>query len=297
MLSDGMRATARVVCALAATLVAGAFARDLAAQDMDPLCYGGSEGGLVGTVALPNGARVSVRAATDPDAYAEEYCSIDVVGADGAMLWRASGFGAGVHPWNGRDVDGDGRPDAVFMVDTGGGNRCCQTFHLFRLSPAWTPLATLGYWPEFTPVEGAPPLIWHLKPFYELGRCMACAPVIVLVDQWTGDRFGDVTPSQCAKIFAADGPWGDWLVKEYEAWTTPERLASARRAPDGPLPDEAYEVEETRTAATALALQHLACGRPEAARRFVDAAWPPAAAAERRERVRDAYADFTSRRP
>lgn len=288
---------AGLTAALVAALVAGTGVRDLRAQDIDPLCSEGSEDGVVGTAELPGGVRVSVRAATDPDAYAEDYCSIKVVGADGTVLWGASGFRAGVHPWNGRDVDGDGRPDAVLMVDTGGGNVCCQTFHVFRLSPAWTPLATLPYWPEFAHVDGEPPLVWHLKPFYHLGRCMACAPLIVLVDQWRGDRFGDVTPTQCAEIFAGESPWGDWPVKQFEEWAAPERLAAARRAPAGPLPDEASGVEDTRTAATALALQNLACGTPEAARRLVDAAWPPAAATERWERVREAFTDFTSRRP
>ena len=262
---------------------------EVLAQSLDPWCSEASDPGTVGTVTLAGELRIELRAAGE-DAYPEEHCSVTVTDEAGIALWRAAGFRTAVYsPSDGveLDLDGDGTRDLLLMVDTGGGNRCCQTFHVFRIAP-WTEIARLDFFPILSEARSGPPLVWELVPFYGLGRDMADAPVMLRVHRWDAGELRDVTAEHCDMILADELPGGVRSTLDRTALAA-DRLAAAARG------DSTYEADETREAATSLALQYLACGQREEARRLVDAAWPAEAAAARWAEVASAASRTAAR--
>ncbi|HUL70271.1 MAG TPA: DUF5655 domain-containing protein [Gemmatimonadales bacterium] len=258
-------------------------ASTLRAQDPPPECDETSAPGARIQFQLPSGYRLELERTTDT-LDVEFICSATVRNPADSIVWKDSGFRTQQDEWTGKDLDGDGGPDAVIGVDTGGGNRCCWGFALIRFSPAFGVLARIDFFPFFAYDETGRVLIQQVVPFYDLGPDMASSPTIILVHQFRQGRLVNITQERCAKILgrtAAPRTILD-LGPEWEE-ITPERLAASRQASK---PD--YDVEETRVAVTTIALQQLTCGQDSAAVQVVNAAWPAAEVSQEMAQLRKA---------
>ena len=107
-------------------LAAVAFLATVQTTSADALCKPDSR-------AVANGAVLTVR--STGVANPEQACEILVRDRKGRTLFSDRGFSAEIHPATGRDIDNDGRPDAVVGVDTGGANHCCWEYPVLSFNP------------------------------------------------------------------------------------------------------------------------------------------------------------------
>jgi hypothetical protein len=262
--------------AAVASLLAG-FALPAHAQESwrDTHCYYSDPPGRTLTFVLPGGDRLDLERSTDPGDDGGAECRATVRVGGGSVLWRAEGFGAGWDEWTGHDVDGDGVPDAVITVDTGGGNACCWRSHVLRLGALPVTVDTLDTITSFREDEAGRTVLWHTVPFYDLGPDRADAPVVLLAQRYRGGRLVDATGEQCPAMLA-DSAGGFPALRRHWQDATPELRAAARRGDD-----DAEATTRTRLAVTGLVLQHLACGLQKIARDLVFETWPETQAPER----------------
>ena len=256
----------------------------------DTHCYHHDEPGRTLSFPLPAAHALDLRRSTDPSDVDGSECTASVRDREGSVIWRAAGFGAGLDPWTGHDVDGDGLPDAMVTVDRGGGNRCCWHVHVLRLGTAPVTVDTLDPNVFFRADEGGRTVLWDIVPFYELGPDMADAPLVRLARQYRGGRLVDVTAERCPTMLADTARDLTTLRAEWDE-ATPDLRSAARRGAD-----TAWAVIRAHVAVSSLALQHLACGLREAARELVFEAWPPADAPERWRTLVSAWERVAARR-
>jgi hypothetical protein len=121
----------------------------------------------------------------------------------GGTVFTAEGFGTRLHPDSGRDIDNDGKPDAIVGVDTGGGNRCCWEYTILSFSPGPHIVAKLPPVEfDFTSDAAGKTLIRETEAFYDLGNSMADAPTVTIVRQFRSGRLLDVTAEYCRSILS-----------------------------------------------------------------------------------------------
>ena len=263
-------------------------------QRSDSRCYYTDKPGTTRRLALPNGYRAEFVRAPD-STYAEEACTAVIRDAKDKEVWRATGFGAELSDWSGRDIDNDGTPDAVLAIDTGGGNKCCWGYHVFRLTPRFGVIANFEFVPFFDVDERGRTILLEIVPFYDMGPNMAESPTVTLVSQFRDSKLVDITIEQCTRILADTAHRLGSLAWDREK-ATPSALAASRRMTDVRL-DSTGDVSATRAAAASIALQHLACGKADDARRWISDAWPPAEAPEVFARMRDSWAKRAGKTP
>lgn len=263
-----------------------AFVRPAAGQAQwgDTHCYYPDAPGRSRSFSLPAGYTLHLVRSSDPDIPDGSECLASVRNATGTEVWKATGFGAGVEPWTGHDVDNDGLPDAVVTVDTGGGNGCCWLVHVLRLTKRSIRVDTLDVATHFEAEGDGRTVLWDIIPFYALGPDMADAPVVHLARRYQDGRLVDITATKCPAMLD-DTAHGLGSLRSEWAAATPELRAAARTGAD-----TAWTVQRTRVAVSTLALQQLACGEPQAGRGLVDSAWPRSEAATRWQELTAAWA-------
>jgi len=276
------RPVAHLIATWLVPLALGAGA--LRAQEAErPECDERSAPGASLQVPLPSGYRLELRRTIDT-LDVEFICSATVKNKADSVVWTAEGFRTQQDDWTGKDIDGDGEPDAVIGVDTGGGNRCCWGYTVLRFSPAFQVAADLGFTPFFAGDEQGRVLIQQVVAFYDLGPDMADSPTVFLVHQFRDGRLVDITRERCPRILGERSDTrGVFDLSDERKLATPERLAASRQASKAD-----NDMEETRVAVTSIALQQLTCGQDSEAVRLVSAAWPPDQAAEQMARLRQA---------
>ncbi len=256
----------------------------------DTHCYYGNQPGRRLDFPLPGGYSLELRRSTDPDDRDGRECTAVVRHADGSVAWTATGWGAGLEPWTGHDVDGDGHDDAVVTIDTGGGNRCCWIAHVLRLGRDSLAADGIGVLTFFREDEEGRTVVWNLVPFYDLGFFNADAPVVRLASQYRDGRLVDITAERCPSILSGEAR--DFTTSREDLdRATPEMRAAARVGPD-----TAWTVMRTRAAVASLALQHLACGAVDRARALVEEVWPQAEAEQRWSSLVAAWEKVAARR-
>jgi hypothetical protein len=214
---------------------------------------------------LWNGFRVRVAYAAEDAGGAE--CRVTLVAPAGDTVLSYVGFNAAVAGETGTDLDNDGSPDLLLMVDEGGGNRCCARYH--AVSFAGTPRVAWTLGPQAFEIDRTPSgtvvRVWHAS--YDLGPSMADAPVFQQVVRPSAGRLEDVTLRFCDELVHRDSAFSR------QAWEVLTPVRQARLRADGPVHGD-FESLEAHAAAYALLLQIAYCGRTDEADRFLAATWP-----------------------
>lgn len=270
--------------AIGIVALAGGATDSIAQVSSDLTCRYTNPPGTSVESALPDGHHVRLVRSQDPSEV-ESACSATVSDSRGAVIWTATaGFGTTIYDGTGRDLDGDGRGDAVIGVDQGGGNRCCWTYFVLKLSPRFQIAAELSHPPFFGSDATGRVIVFQVVPFYDLGPDLASSPTILRAHQFRAGRLQDVTADRCDDILTnTTRGWGtrQW---DWDRASPAERAASRTAAPTAK--QLTFEVEQTRVAVTSLALQHFVCGRPQDAARLVKDTWPAGEADAYLEKLR-----------
>jgi len=263
---------------LAATSFLFAFTQSKPADELS--CYQLKTDNKPLTKTLANGVVITVGPTKTIDP--EQACEVVVRDQYGRSVFSDRGFNTQIHPATGRDIDNDGRPDAVVGVDTGGGNRCCWEYPVISFNPS--PHVLLKLPPAAFDFETLPgkTLIWTTASFYDLGPDMADSPTVETVHEFRPSGFLDVTPDYCKRMLAGElrGP-GD-LRGLLNA--LPLRSKQASRTDTG----SSFDREQTRNAALSMALQQIYCGQIDAASQLVLEVWPAAEQSRIRHLIKDA---------
>jgi hypothetical protein len=229
---------------------------------------------------LSNGVVITVRpvSGTTP----QLPCEILVQDRNKRTIFADRGFSTEVHPATGRDIDNDGRPDAVLGVDAGGGNGCCWEYPVISFNPTPRVLVKLPAAAFDFETTAGKTLIWTRAVFYDLGPDAADAPIVETVREFRPNGFIEVTQDYCKRMLAGElrGP-GD-LRDLLNA--VPLRSKQASRSDTG----SPFDREQTRLAATALALQQIYCGQINDASQLVLEVWPAAEQNRIRQQIKDA---------
>jgi hypothetical protein len=251
-----------------------------------PACQYNDTVGTASRVVLAGGVVVELRRLDgfDPD---EAECHLRVTDNMGRVVFQRGGFNARVMPATGNDLDGDGVADAVFSVDTGGGNRCCWDTTVVSLAP-----------PPRVRAESEAPLGWQFDaarkrfvaeeviPFYDLGPDMASSPTAVRFYRIGAAGFEDVTRDYCPQLLDPRASGGFARVDEWRALSPERRRAARDRTGDR------FENERTGLEGISIALQYFVCGRPADAESLLADVFPGAGGAEMRQRVAASVASY-----
>ncbi|MFN7980150.1 MAG: hypothetical protein U0P30_18595 [Vicinamibacterales bacterium] len=235
---------------MAAGLVLMAGAPGAQAPADLPTCYSVDPVGTVRRLALAGGVVAELRRENglDPDA---GDCHLKVTDATGRVVLDRGGFNVRVMPVTGTDLDGDGAPDAVFNVDTAGGNHCCWDTTVVSLkAPARVSAeseAALGFLFDESRRRY---VAEEVLAFYELGPDMASSPTAVRFHRLGLAGFEDVTRDYCGQLLDPQASGGFALAQEWRAVSPARRRAAHDRTGD------AYENEQTGLEAISLALQY-----------------------------------------
>jgi len=84
---------------------------------------------------LWDGYEISLGRARNSEGGGDE-CTAAIYNSAGRVVFRTTGFNV-IFDENhtGQDFDGDGKPEVVFITDTGGGNHCCWAYNVISLFP------------------------------------------------------------------------------------------------------------------------------------------------------------------
>ncbi len=251
-----------VVCGMIIGAV-GALAR----QQATPSCWS-SAGRPRDRAAqqLPNGFRAVVERSAD-SLEVETGCSVRLFQGN-RVVWSAQGFGTRIEPESGRDLDGDGVPEAVLSVDVGGGNRCCWSATILRLALPVDSLP-LGFDPDLLTGPDGITLIGEWQADYGLGRSMAEAPAVLRVHRLKEGRLVNVTREYCPVLL---GSREEPSLKRWRFERPPPEVLARSRNTSVPVPED---VEQVRAEVVPLALQHMVCGELDSAQALITATWPP----------------------
>lgn len=241
------------------------------AQGPDSTCGGGTAPGTVLRLALPAHSTLELVRSTDSLDY-ENACAARVLDRTGKVVWHRSGFWAWLDGWTGHDVNGDGHPDAVVMVDVGGGNGCCRQYTILSLQATPRALDTLEFQPVFALDSLGRTVIYHTVSFYDLGPDMADAPWLKRAFRFRNGARANVTAEYCTEFLT------DTTRREGYPLPLPHTTPRARAASRTAVGKVPYKFEKTRMAVMSLALQNLECGHRDAAERLVRETWPTAEA-------------------
>lgn len=254
-----------------------------------PACHYTDTVGTAKRVVLGGGVVAELRRLDgfDPD---EADCHLRVTDNMGRVVFQRGGFNARVMPATGNDLDGDGVADAVFSVDTGGGNRCCWDTTVVSLAP-----------PPRVRAESEAPLGWlfdasrkryvaeEVVSFHELGLSMADSPVATRFHRIGTSGFEEVTRDYCDDLLDPLGR-GPFSRDDDRGTLTEQARASSRAWTADP-----YRFAQVRQAAIGLALQYHVCGRPKDAAALLGDVFPASDVADIRDRVAAAAASARSK--
>jgi hypothetical protein len=218
------------------------------------------------TRTLDGGFILTIAPSTDPDV--EYGCRAEVRDGTGKIVFEGEGFNTRLHPESGRDVDGDGRPDLIIGIDTGGGNRCCWEYHVISLSPIPRAVARLPN-PGFETDRQGRTVIWTTVAFDDLGPSMAQSPTIEIAEQFRSGRLVDITSEYCQAMLAGTLRGQGDLSAELASLSESKKAAS-KAAGATPV----FDVDETRVAAYTVAMQLTYCGRATVAAQLIPEVWP-----------------------
>jgi hypothetical protein len=220
-------------------------------------------------------------------------CTAAIYNSSGRVVFRTTGFSVIFdESHTGQDFDGDGKPEVVFITDTGGGNHCCWAYNVISLSPKPHKLFDIDEAGavRFEKDSDGKMVIWQpvLGP-YGL-TTMARVPGAEKVFRVREGKLLDATPDFCSRIFSGGN-------EDYRAWVrdlTPENIKKLQAA--GSL--ENLENEDIISGLLSRALQHVFCRQFDAALSDLNL-WPEATRAKIKsafaESIKQDYPEFAAR--
>jgi hypothetical protein len=293
------RASKRVACVwqiFFAIAIFSAIAPAIRAQDLQGKVSCHADGfpkpeNLPHTKKLWDGYEVSLGPARNAQGGGDE-CTAAIYDRAGRVVFRTAGFSV-IFDENhtGQDFDGDGKPEVVFITDSGGGMHCCWAYNVISLFPKPHKLFDIDA-PgsvQFEKDDHGKMVIWQLTPGPYGFTSMAFAPFAEKVFRVREGKLADATPEFCSRIF--DDEKGNDL--SWKSKLTPERLERWSAGEN-----RTQEDERIVSALLSSALQHVFC------RQFDDAMsdlnlWPEATRAKMKagfaESVKQDYPEFAAR--
>ena len=213
-------------------------------------------------------------------------CTAAIYSLAGRVVFRTTGFGV-IFDENhsGQDFDGDGKPEVVFITDTGGGNHCCWTYNVVSLSPKPRKLFDINA-PgavQFEKDNQGKMVIWQRAAGPHDFTSEAQAPFAEKVFRVRDGKLVDATPEFCARIFSEE---------DYRN-LTPEDLKRLQATGK-----TGVENEDTVSDLLSRALQHVFCRQFDAALNDLNL-WPEATRTKMKagfaQSIKQGYPEFAAR--
>jgi len=186
-------------------------------------------------------------------------CTAAIYNSAGRVVFRTTGYNVIFdEKHTGQDFDGDGKPEVVFLTDTGGGNHCCWAYNVIALSPTAHKLFDIEApgTVEFENDGQGKMLIWQRAAGPYGFTSMARVPFAKKVFRVRDGKLVDATPEFCSQIASDQN-------EDYRAWNaelTAENIKLLQT-----MGSTFVENEEIVSALLSRALQHIFCRQFDAA--------------------------------
>jgi len=240
---------------------------------------------------LWDGYEISLGPARNSQGGGDE-CTAAIYNSAGHVVFRTTGYNV-VFDENhtGQDFDGDGKPEVVFLTDTGGGNHCCWAYNVISLSPKPHKLFDIDA-PgavRFEKDAQGKVIVWRRLPGPYGFTSMAGMPFAEKAFRVREGKLSDATPEFCARIFSDD----DEDHRYWKRVLSPENLKKLQSTGD-----TSVDNEEIVSALLARALQHVFCRQFDAALDDLNL-WPESSRAKMKaafaESIKPDYPEFAAR--
>ena len=241
------------------TLVSALWTVSAYAQDKDKVaCYTYPRTTESYKKKLWDGYEISLGPARNGSGGDGDDCTAAIYSAAGKVVFRTTGFGVIFDAdQTGRDFDGDGSPDVVFMTDQAGGAHCCWIYNVISLAPRPHKLFDIGEGGkvDFEKDKDGKMIIWERIAGTHEFTSEAQTPYADRVFRVQGGKLVDVTPEFCGKIFSPGS-------EDYDSWTpalTPEKVNKLQAAAGVLATSAEGEVEDSVSALLSRAQQRVLC--------------------------------------
>jgi len=240
---------------------------------------------------LWEGYEISLGPARNSEGGGDE-CTGAIYNSAGHVVFRTTGFTVIFdQKHTGQDFDGDGKPEVVFITDTGGGNHCCWFYNVISLFPKPNKLFDIDA-PGAVQFEKdglGKMIIWRRTTGPYGLTSMARTPFAEKVFRVRGGHLVDATPEFCSRILSDRN-------EDYRAWSselTPEKTEVLQSTGNSGV-----ENEEIISALLSRALQHVFCRQFDAAVSDLNL-WPDANRVKMKtdfaQSIKQDYPEFAAR--
>jgi len=223
-----------------------------------------------GGVVHVNGLTVEVKPIPDPDVPGFMTCQATIRNSDGKTIFNNTDWGMEIDPITGRDVNGDGIPDAV-LVSFSGGAHCCSTYHIVSLGENPGLIAEFGdrATASFEDLNGngKTEILIRDGGFDEgFGLSHPFSPFPLLIVQLDGAKFHDVG-SRFWRVYEKE-------IQRNYAKLKDENLRQFLKSNPTEIHDS-QDYLDTEFRILAIVLDYLYAGRPQEAHKMLGKLWPP----------------------
>jgi len=216
-----------------------------------------------------NNFTVEVKPIADPDNPGYMTCHATVTSLQGKIVYEQNDWGMEIDPITGKDVNGDGQPDAV-LVGFSGGAHCCWTYHFISLGekPGLIREFENRAPASFSELRGdgqVEILISDGDYDFGFGLNHALSVFPLLIVQLRGSTFKDAGTKF-------------WPVYDKKIWQQHDKL-NTQQLHDflHPIRNEPYDDSylNTKSSVLLIALDYLYSGRSNEAKAILGQFWPP----------------------
>lgn len=186
-------------------------------------------------------------------------CTAAIYNDAGRVVFRTTGYNV-IFDENhtGQDFDGDGKPEVVFITDSGGGNHCCWAYNVISLAPKPHKLFDIeaAGAVQFEKDSQGKMMVWQGVAGPYGFTSMARTPGGKKAFRIREGKLADATPEFCSRIFSEEN-------EDYREWNhqlTPEKVKLLQS-----MGNKFVENEDIVSALLSRALQHVFCRQFDAA--------------------------------